>query len=200
MGSDNIDVRTASCRFHGNAAAPGRARWLGTSIASLSKVERCFVIGSFLRKDHPLFAQRLRQAARKRRAGHSLNAVHDDWAMPLAHHDDGRAEWLGRSAGAEVAAAVAAAKGVAAPAPAVTRADAAKAIAASLLGGEAQGRAARQHGGAASASVAAAGAGAVDRCAHRRHGRLPLRGRQQRRRATRRRAAARWRLRTPARC
>ena len=46
-------------------APPGSARWLGTSIASLSTLQRAFVIGSFLRKDHPLFAQRLRQAARK---------------------------------------------------------------------------------------------------------------------------------------
>jgi NADH-quinone oxidoreductase subunit G len=38
------------------------------------------VVGSFLRKDHPLFAQRLRQAARHGAQVLSLHAVHDDWA------------------------------------------------------------------------------------------------------------------------
>jgi NADH-quinone oxidoreductase subunit G len=42
------------------------------------------VVGSFLRKDHPLFAQRLRQAARHGARCMSLHAVHDDWAMPMA--------------------------------------------------------------------------------------------------------------------
>ena len=32
---------------------------------SLSTLQRALVVGSFLRKDHPLFAQRLRQAAKK---------------------------------------------------------------------------------------------------------------------------------------
>ncbi len=76
LGSENIDTRLrvsdAALR-----AADGKALWLGTSIASLSTLDRAFVVGSSLRKDHPLFAQRLRQAAQPRRA----SAV---------------AEWLGR--------------------------------------------------------------------------------------------------------
>ena len=63
LGSESIDHRTRHADF-GNAAPAGHARWLGTSIASLSKLDRAFVIGSFLRKDHPLLAQRLRQAVR----------------------------------------------------------------------------------------------------------------------------------------
>jgi NADH-quinone oxidoreductase subunit G len=60
LGSDNIDTRLRE------TAAPGRAmRWLGRSIASLSELQRVLVVGSFLRKDHPLFAQRIRQAARR---------------------------------------------------------------------------------------------------------------------------------------
>ena len=53
----------------------GRAacRWLGMPIAALSQLERVLVVGSFLRKDHPLFAQRLRQAARK---GAQVLSVH----------------------------------------------------------------------------------------------------------------------------
>jgi NADH-quinone oxidoreductase subunit G len=63
LGSENIDHRTRHADF-GNAAPAGQARWLGTSVASLSTLDRALVIGSFLRKDHPLLAQRLRQAAR----------------------------------------------------------------------------------------------------------------------------------------
>jgi len=146
LGSENIDVRTRHADF-ANAAPAGRARWLGTSIASLSKLERAFVVGSFLRKDHPLFAQRLRQAQRHGAEISSLNAVHDDWAMTVAHKltaaPSGWADAL-----AQVAAAIAAAKGVAAPAPADASA-AAKAVATSLLSGERKavllGNAAMQH-------------------------------------------------------
>ena len=146
LGSENIDVRLRHADF-ANAASPGRARWLGTSIASLSTLQRAFVIGSFLRKDHPLLAQRLRQAQRHGAQISSLNAVHDDWAMPLAQRlTVAPSGWV--DALAQVAAAIAAAKGVPAPAPADAGA-AAKAVAASLLAGERKalllGNAAAQH-------------------------------------------------------
>ncbi|MDO8419409.1 MAG: molybdopterin-dependent oxidoreductase, partial [Rubrivivax sp.] len=83
LGSESVDHRTRHADF-GNVAPAGHARWLGTSIASLSKLDCAFVIGSFLRKDHPLLAQRLRQAVRHGARLISLHAVHDDWAMPVA--------------------------------------------------------------------------------------------------------------------
>ncbi|HNT37503.1 MAG TPA: NADH-quinone oxidoreductase subunit NuoG [Rubrivivax sp.] len=146
LGSENIDVRTRHADA-GNLAAAGHARWLGTSIASLSTLDRAFVVGSFLRKDHPLFAQRIRQAVRHGAQLHSLHAVHDDWAMPLASTMTAApSAWP--QALADVAAAVALAKGVAAPTPAQPTA-AAKTIAESLLSGERKavllGNAAAQH-------------------------------------------------------
>lgn len=133
LGSENVDVRTRHADF-ANAAEGGRARWLGTSVASLSKLQRAFVIGSFLRKDHPLFALRLRHAQRHGAQISSLNSVHDDWAMPVAARMTAApSAWV--DALAQVAAAIAAAKGVAAPAPA-DAGEAAKAIATSLLSGE----------------------------------------------------------------
>jgi NADH-quinone oxidoreductase subunit G len=42
------------------------------------------VVGSFLRKDHPLIAHRLRQAAKRGAQIHMLHSVDDDWLMPLA--------------------------------------------------------------------------------------------------------------------
>ena len=146
LGSENIDVRTRHADF-GNTALSGSARWLGTSIASLSTLQSALVIGSFLRKDHPLFAQRLRQAARKGGQIHRLHALDDDWAMSL-----GRSLIAAPSAWAQsladVAAAVAAQKGIAAPLPGQASDDA-NAIAASLLGAERKalllGNAAAQH-------------------------------------------------------
>jgi NADH-quinone oxidoreductase subunit G len=146
LGSESIDFRTRHADF-ANTAAPGSARWLGTSIASLSALQSAFVVGSFLRKDHPLFAQRLRQAARKGGQVHRLHALEDDWAMPLGSSlVAAPSAWL--QSLAEVAAAVAAAKGVAAPLPAHAGAEALT-IAQSLLGAERKavllGNAAAQH-------------------------------------------------------
>jgi NADH-quinone oxidoreductase subunit G len=116
LGSESIDHRLRHADF-GNAAAPGQARWLGRSIASLATLDRAFVIGSFLRKDHPLFAQRLRQAAKRGARIASLNAVHDDWALPeAATLTAAPSQWLQQLA--DVAAAVARLAGVPAPLPA----------------------------------------------------------------------------------
>ncbi len=116
VGSESIDHRLRHADF-ANTAAAGKARWLGRSVASLSTLDRAFVIGSFLRKDHPLFAQRLRQAAKRGARIASLNAVHDDWALPVAATlTAAPSQWLQQLA--DVAAAVAKLAGVPAPLPA----------------------------------------------------------------------------------
>jgi NADH-quinone oxidoreductase subunit G len=135
LGSDNIDHRLRHAEF---GAAEG-VRTLGTSIASLSTLQRVLVVGSNLRKDHPLFALRVRHAVRH---GAQLNVITspaafsyaDAWAMPVAQavltDASGWAQAL-----ADVAAAIAAEKGVAAPVAGNATAQA-QAIAKSLLGGE----------------------------------------------------------------
>ena len=50
-------------------------------IADLAQLDRVLVVGSFLRKDHPLIAQRLRQAAKRGTQIHVLHSVDDDWLM-----------------------------------------------------------------------------------------------------------------------
>jgi NADH-quinone oxidoreductase subunit G len=122
-------------------------RWLGTSIASLGTLDRAFVIGSFLRKDQPLFAARLRQAVRHGAQVHSLHALAEDWLMKVATQSIvAPSGWL--QALADVAHCVAAAKGVAAPV-AGNSTPQADAIAKSLLSGERKavllGNAAAQH-------------------------------------------------------
>jgi NADH-quinone oxidoreductase subunit G len=53
-------------------------------VTELEKLDRVLVVGSFLRKDHPLLAHRLRQAAKRRTQIHMLHSVDDDWLMPIA--------------------------------------------------------------------------------------------------------------------
>jgi NADH-quinone oxidoreductase subunit G len=146
LGSENIDHRLRHSDF-ANRAPDGRARWLGLPIAALSSLERAFVIGSFLRKDHPLFAARIRQAVRRGGKLMSLHALQDDWAIPVAHGITAApSAWP--QALADVAAAVAQAKGVAAPASGEANENA-RAIAEQLLSGERKavllGNAALQH-------------------------------------------------------
>ena len=80
LGSEHVDTRL---REAAPAAPGGAVRWLGRSIASLSELQRVLVVGSFLRKDHPLFAQRIRQAARKGARVMSVHALRDDWLMTM---------------------------------------------------------------------------------------------------------------------
>ncbi len=161
LGSDNIDFRTRHADFanvDGDVASSPSAvagspsaRWLGTSIASLSTLQRVLVVGSFLRKDHPLFAQRIRQATRKGAKVHSLNAAHDDWLMTMASTSSvAPSGWV--QALADIATAIGAANGAneGAQSPMTGNATGeAKAIAASLASGERKaillGNAAAQH-------------------------------------------------------
>jgi NADH-quinone oxidoreductase subunit G len=130
LGSENIDYRLRNADF----TAHQGVHWLGTSIASLSKLQRVLVVGSNLRKDHPLFAQRIRQATRAGCAVSVVQAEAQDWALPVANSQLApAADWA--QALANIACAVAAEKAVAAPAAGT--ADAVSvAIARSLLGGE----------------------------------------------------------------
>jgi NADH-quinone oxidoreductase subunit G len=81
MGSKNIDYRLRNADFTPTEGV----RYLGTSIASLTTLQRALVVGSNLRKDHPLFAQRIRQAIKAGCALSVLGASASDWAMPVAN-------------------------------------------------------------------------------------------------------------------
>src|SRR5439155_136566 len=84
LGSDNIDFRLRQIDFR-DAGKRAGIPWLGMPIADLNSLDRALVVGSFLRKDHPLLAQRLRQAAKKGAEISSLHSVDDDWLMRIAH-------------------------------------------------------------------------------------------------------------------
>ena len=74
------DFRLRHSDFYERQGVP----WLGMPIAEVEKLDRVLVIGSFLRKESPLLAQRLRQAAKRRAQIHLLHSVDDDWLMPIA--------------------------------------------------------------------------------------------------------------------
>ncbi|MBT0571468.1 NADH-quinone oxidoreductase subunit NuoG [Curvibacter sp. CHRR-16] len=130
-GSDNIDHRLRALEF----VKTSGLRTLGRSIASLSTLQSVLVVGSNLRKDHPLFAQRVRQAVR---AGAKVFAVVDvapEWAMSIeSAHVVSHQQWV--QALAEVAAAVAQNKAVDAPVAVGAISDFAAQTARALLSGE----------------------------------------------------------------
>ena len=57
---------------------------MSASAAARAELARVLGVGSFLRKDHPLIAHRLRQAAKRGTQIHVLHSVDDDWLMPIA--------------------------------------------------------------------------------------------------------------------
>ncbi|SOY43007.1 NADH:ubiquinone oxidoreductase complex I, chain G [Cupriavidus taiwanensis] len=133
LGSDNVDFRLRQTDF--SAALKG-APWLGLPVADVTTLQRVLVIGSSLRKDHPLLASRLRQATKKGARVTVLGAGGEDLLMPATRIDVAPSGWSAALAG--VARAVAAAKGVAAPAgtEGFDGGDAAAKAAAALLSGE----------------------------------------------------------------
>jgi NADH-quinone oxidoreductase subunit G len=130
LGSGSIDFRLRNAEFVSSDKVP----YLGTSIASLSKLQNVLVVGSNLRKDHPLFAQRIRQATKHGAKVHALNEVQSDWAMPLASVQIASSRtWV--QALANIAQAVADANGVTPPVAGISTTEAV-AVAKALLGGE----------------------------------------------------------------
>ncbi|MCS0806973.1 NADH-quinone oxidoreductase subunit NuoG [Massilia agilis] len=160
LGSANIDFRLRQSDF---ALDEEVVPWLGMPVADISLLKRVLVIGSFLRKDHPLVATRLRAAAKAGAKLTIINGTAEENLIPTAKNITVLpSEWL--AALSEIVVAVAAAKGVAAPAgfEAIQAGDVAKAIAATLVETGAElpgaillGNAAAQHPQASKLHVAA---------------------------------------------
>ncbi|WP_460479421.1 NADH-quinone oxidoreductase subunit NuoG [Comamonas humi] len=132
LGSENIDYRLRHAEFEKHDGV----RWLGCNIADLSHLNTVLVVGSNIRKEHPLFAQRIRQAATRRGCVvTTLNASNHDLAMPVAHELLAPAEqWA--YALSSIAAAIAQSKGIEAPNNAGTVSAEAGEIARALQSGE----------------------------------------------------------------
>jgi NADH-quinone oxidoreductase subunit G len=82
IGSDNIDFRLRQSDFTADGKRQGTP-WLGMKIAEINALDRVLVVGSFLRKDHPLIAQRLRQTAKKGTQVSLIHSAADDLLFKL---------------------------------------------------------------------------------------------------------------------
>jgi len=80
----SADFRLRQSDFSGDGKLGG-IPWLGMPIAELGELDRVLVIGSFLRQDHPLVAQRLRQATKRGTQVNVLHSADDDLLMPVAN-------------------------------------------------------------------------------------------------------------------
>jgi len=134
LGSENVDCRLRQSDFSADGGRAG-APWLGMPVADVDRLDRLLLVGSFLRKDHPLLAIRVRRAGRRRAQVSALHATDDDLLMPLTARAIVRpSAWVQTLA--EIAAAVAAIKGVAAPVAGIVAGENAQKIAASLCSGK----------------------------------------------------------------
>lgn len=84
LGSGNIDHRLRQADFRMDKQLLG-VPWLGTRIADISQLKSVLIVGSTLRKDHPLIAQRIRQAVKKDLQLNLVNPVGDDLLMKKAN-------------------------------------------------------------------------------------------------------------------
>ncbi len=82
LGSENVDFRLRQSDFSADGKRAGIPS-LGMKIADISRLDRVLVVGSFLRKDHPLIAQRLRQSAKKGAQVSILHSANDDLLINL---------------------------------------------------------------------------------------------------------------------
>ncbi|MBU3558832.1 NADH-quinone oxidoreductase subunit NuoG [Polynucleobacter sp. Nonnen-W13] len=133
LGSNQVETRLRQTDVKGSASAP----WLGMPISKLSELDRVLVIGSFLRKEQPLIAARLRTAAKRSLQVSRIDTGGDDWLIPATAIAATPSAWI--NALGEVALAVAKAKSVSAPTgtPNLMVSATAQKIADSLLSGTA---------------------------------------------------------------
>ena len=171
-GSGNVDFRLRQTNFGADGKRAG-IPWLGMSIADFAQLDRVLVIGSTLRKDHPLLAHRLRQAVKKNTELNLIHAADDDLLMRVANKAIVAPALLPQML-AQVVKAAAEAKNVAVPDAVraavanVNAGDAAKRIAASLASGQKAGifigNFAEQHPASATLQALAQALGAVLGC------------------------------------
>ena len=140
FGSGNVDFRLRQTDFSADGKRAG-VPWLGMSISEFAQLDRVLVIGSALRKDHPLLAHRLRQSTKKQTQLNLIHAADDELLMRVANKAIVAPALLPQAL-AQVVKAAAELKNTALPesvraaAEGVTVSDAAKRIAESLLSGE----------------------------------------------------------------
>ena len=110
LGSNQVETRLRQTDVAGASSAP----WLGMPITKLSDLDRALIIGSFLRKDQPVIAARIRTASKRGLQVTRIDAGGDDWLIASKGIAAAPSGWL--NALSEVALAIAKAKSVSVPA------------------------------------------------------------------------------------
>ena len=82
LGSGNVDFRPRRRDFSTDGKRHGTP-WLGLRLGEIKSLDSALVVGSFLRRDHPLFAQRLRQLAKKSGKVSLISVAGDDPLIAL---------------------------------------------------------------------------------------------------------------------
>ncbi|MEN9315756.1 MAG: NADH-quinone oxidoreductase chain 3 [Pseudomonadota bacterium] len=138
LGSENVDFRLRVS----DAALAQRTQgvpWLGLPVASVNGLDRVLLVGSFLRKDQPLLASRIRAAVKRGARVAVLNGADDDLLMPIAAKAIVSPDrWAETLAGALVALKLGANEAVPAELSGIEPSDAARALAATLSQGKAK--------------------------------------------------------------
>ena len=136
LGSGNFDFRPRQKDFTTDFKRAGTP-WLGMRLSEIADLDAALVIGSFLRKDHPLIAQRLRQAAKKYTKVSMLSVTADDQLINL-HANISVAPFALAQALAAIVKSAAEITGKAAPAgtECVVTCESSKKIAQSLVDGD----------------------------------------------------------------
>ena len=78
LGSGNVDHRLRQSDFSLDDKAHG-GFWLGMPVTYMSRLNRMLVVGSNLRKDHPLMAHRIRESVRWYGELNLINAAEDEF-------------------------------------------------------------------------------------------------------------------------
>ena len=84
LGGGNVDFRLRQSDFSADGQLRG-VPWLGMKVTEIARLDRILVIGSTLRKEQPLLAQRLRQAVKQGAQFNLINPVDDDLLMRVAN-------------------------------------------------------------------------------------------------------------------
>ncbi|MEI7444756.1 MAG: NADH-quinone oxidoreductase subunit NuoG [Burkholderiales bacterium] len=138
LGSENVDFRLRAS----DAALAQRmqgAPWLGMPIEAVNGLDRVLLVGSFLRKDQPLLASRVRAAVKRGARVAVLHAADDDLLMPVAAKAIVSPDrWAETLAGALVALKQGANEAVPAELAGIEPSEGARALAATLSQGKAK--------------------------------------------------------------
>ncbi len=84
LGSDNIDYRLRQTDFRMDGKRTGTP-WMGCNIPDLENMDRILIVGSNLRNEHPLLAQRIRKAVANGAELSFVNPLGDDPLMKVTH-------------------------------------------------------------------------------------------------------------------